>query len=216
LSQNPFGSRILLLQNFCLTTEENTMRQGIRILGTILLAVAVSSPAWAKKGGGGGGGGGGESQAGGLPGLEDRVEADEALIATLQADVVTLNTEVAALQTAVTTLQSDVTALQTAVTDLQGQNNFAQGVETISTCTLGATSSSVVSATFISLGVCEVTFNKDVSGCSAVASIVGTVGGEIAVSPATKTVTGDSVEVSTFIPAGVVSDAGFNLTVTCP
>lgn len=192
------------------------MRQRILILGTILLAAAVCSPAWAKPGKGkGGGNSGGESQAGGLPGLEDRVEADEALIATLQAEVGTLNTEVAALQTAVSTLNTDVAALQTAVTDLQGQNNFAQGTETASTCTLGATSSSVVSATFVSLGVCEVTFDKDVSGCSAVASIVGTAAGEISVASATKTVTGDSVEVSTFA-AGVAAAANFNLTVTCP
>jgi hypothetical protein len=50
---------------------------------TVLLAagLAFSTPliANAKKGGGGG-----ESQKGGLPALEDRVEADEALIATLQ------------------------------------------------------------------------------------------------------------------------------------
>lgn len=190
------------------------MRQGIRILGTILLAVAVSSPAWAKKGGGGGGGGG-ESQAGGLPALEDRVEADEALIATLQAEVGTLTTEVATLSAEVNTLNSDVTALQTAVTDLQGQNNFAQGVETATTCTLGASSSSVVSATFVSLGVCEITFNKDVSGCSAVASNVGTIGGEVAVSSATKTATGDSWDVATFA-AGVAAASNFNLTVTCP
>jgi flagellar capping protein FliD len=196
------------------------MRQGIRIFGTMLLAVALCSPVWAKanKGKGGGSGGGSdeaESQAGGLPGLEDRVEADEALIATLQAEVGTLTTEVAALQTAVTTLQSDVTALQTAVTDLAGQNNFAQGVETASTCTLGATSASVVSATFVSLGVCQVTFNKDVSGCSAVASAVGTTGGEISVASTTKTASGDSWNVSSFA-AGVAAASDFNLTVTCP
>jgi len=50
---------------------------------TVLLAagLAFSGPlvALAKKGGGGG-----ESQKGGLPALEDRVEADEALITTLQ------------------------------------------------------------------------------------------------------------------------------------
>jgi uncharacterized protein (DUF697 family) len=198
--------------------EEILMRQGIRIFGTILLAAALCSPAWAKPGKGKGGGGGGdeaESQAGGLPGLEDRVEADEALIATLQADVVTLNGEVAALQTAVSTLNTDVSALQTAVTDLQGQNNFAQGVETASTCTPGATSASVVSATFVSLGVCQVTFNKDVAGCSAVASIVGTTGGEIAVSSTTKTATGDSWNVATFA-SGLAAASDFNLTVTCP
>jgi TolA-binding protein len=194
------------------------MKQGIRILGAVLLAAAVCSPVWAKANKGKGGGSGGdeaESQAGGLPALEDRVEADEALIATLQTEVGTLTTEVAALQTAVTTLNTDVTALQTAVTDLQGQNNFAQGVETASTCTLGATSASVVSATFVSLGVCQVTFSKDVSGCSAVASAVGTTGGEISVASTTKTATGDSWNVSSFA-AGVAAASDFNLTVTCP
>jgi hypothetical protein len=190
------------------------MRQGIRILGTILLAIAVSSPAWAKSNKGGGTDEK-ESQAGGLPALEDRVETDEATIATLVSEVATLTTDVTALQNAVTTLQSDVTALQTAVTDLQGQNNFAQGVETATTCTLGATSSSVVSAQFVSLGVCQVTFSKDVAGCSAVASIVGTTSGETAVSSTTKTATGDSWTVATFA-AGVAAASDFNLTVTCP
>ncbi len=60
------------------------MKQGIKIVGGILLAAALSSPAWAGHAHGKGGPPGGESQAGGLPGLEDRVEADEALITTLQ------------------------------------------------------------------------------------------------------------------------------------
>ena len=54
-----------------------------KVLTVLLVAgLAFSAPliANAKKGGGGGG----ESQKGGLPALEDRVEADEALIATLQ------------------------------------------------------------------------------------------------------------------------------------
>ena len=86
------------------------MKRSISIIGSILLAAALTSPAaWANpgkgngngNGGGGGGSGGGESQAGGLPALEDRVEADEALIATLQTQVSTLMSEVTALQTAV-------------------------------------------------------------------------------------------------------------------
>jgi len=193
------------------------MKRSISIIGSILLAAALTSPAWAHpgkgKGNGNGGGGagagsgggdGGESQAGGLPALEDRVEADEALIATLQ--------------TQVSTLMGEVTALQGAVTALQGQNNFAVVGETATTCTLLASSSSAgpVTATFISNGVCQVTFSKDVALCSSVASIVGTPSGEISVTPSTKTVTGDSVTVSTFIPAGTASFSGFNLTTTCP
>src|SRR5258708_9844423 len=49
------------------------MKQGIKIIGGVLLAAALSSPAWAKHGQGGGGGG--EWMAGGLPALEDRVDA---------------------------------------------------------------------------------------------------------------------------------------------
>jgi hypothetical protein len=193
------------------------MKRSISIIGSILLAAALTSPAaWAKPGNGkgngsGGGGGGGESQAGGLPALEDRVEADEALIATLQTQVATLVSEVTALQGAVSTLQTEVA-------DLVGQNNFAVVGESATTCTLLASHSSAgpVTATFISDGVCQVTFSKDVALCSSVASIVGTPSGEISVTPSTKTVTGDSVTVSTFIPAGTASFSGFNLTTTCP
>jgi TolA-binding protein len=194
------------------------MKRSISIIGSILLAAALTSPAaWAKPGNGNGNGKGnsgskgGESQAGGLPALEDRVEADEALIATLQTQVATLMSEVSALQGAVSTLQTEVA-------DLEGQNNFAVVGETATTCTLLASSSSAgpVTATFISDGVCQVTFSKDVAACSSVASIVGTPSGEISVTPSTKTVAGDSVTVSTFIPAGTPSFSGFNLTTTCP
>src|ERR1700688_251080 len=147
------------------------MKRSISIIGSILLAAALCSPALAKpgkgKGGGSGGsgGGGGESQAGGLPALEDRVEADEALIATLQTQVATLMSEVTALQTAVTTLQGQVATLTTDVTALQRQNNFAVVGETATTCTLLASSSSAgpVTVTFISDGECGVTFSKDVA-----------------------------------------------------
>jgi len=205
------------------------MKRSISIIGSILLAAALCSPALAKPGngkgngggggvGGGGGGGGGEPQAGGLPALEDRVEADEALIATLQTQVATLMSEVTALQTAVTTLQGQVATLNTEVGDLEGQNNFALVDETTTTCTLAASHSSggPVSATFVSNGVCEVTFGKSVSSCSSVASLVGAGGGEIAVASATKTTAGDSVVVSTFVPAGTPAASAFNLTVTCP
>src|ERR1700691_737836 len=107
------------------------MKRSISIIGSILLAAALTSPAaWAKPGNGNSGGKGGESQAGGLPALEDRVEADEALIATLQTQVATLMSEVTAFQTAVTTLQGQVATLNTEVGVLQGQNNFAVVGET--------------------------------------------------------------------------------------
>jgi hypothetical protein len=154
------------------------MKQGIKIIGGVLLAAALSSPAWAKHGNPGGPP---ESMAGGLPALEDRVDAQQ-----LQID------------------------------DLLGQNNFATVTETLTTCTLVHSSPSVVSATFIDNGDCEITFSKDVSACSAVATIVGDAGGEISVTSTTKTNSGDSWEVSTFPVDGAEGFANFNLTVTCP
>lgn len=189
------------------------MKKSIRIVGCLLLAAALSSPAWAKNTKSGGGGGEEkESQAGGLPGLEERVEADEALITTLQGQVATLIGEVATLTSEVGTLTTEVNTLTTEVNDLLGQNNFAQVTPD---CALGAHSSSVVSTTDIGPGECEVTFSKDVAGCSAVATIVGAFG-EVAVSSTTKTNTGDSWTVSTDVPAGTPTDSAFNLTVTCP
>jgi len=48
------------------------MKQGMKIIGGVLLAAALSSPAWAKHGKPSGPP---ESMAGGLPALEDRVDA---------------------------------------------------------------------------------------------------------------------------------------------
>jgi len=203
------------------------MKRSISIIGSILLAAALTSPAWAHPGkgngggqggggSGGGSGGGGESQAGGLPGLEDRVEADEALIATLQTQVATLMSEVTALQTAVTALQGQVSTLNTEVGDLEGQNNFAQ---VSAACTIVSSHSSAgpVAAIPIAVGECEVEFSKNVSGCSAVATLVGAASfGEISVVSTTQTITGDSIVVSTDVPAGTPADNAFNLTVTCP
>ena len=196
------------------------MKQGIRIVGSILLATALASPAWAGNGhgkgnnGGGGNSGGGESQAGGLPGLEDRVEADEALIATLQSQVSTLQGQVATLIGEVATLTTEVATLTTEVNDLEGQNNF---VQVSSACAVVNSHSTAGTPTAASeaTGECEVTFAKNVSGCSAVATIVGALG-EIAVTSETKTITGDSVEVFTDVPAGTPANEAFNLTVTCP
>ena len=55
------------------------MRRSISIIGSVLLAAALISPAWAKPGKGNGNGGG-ESQAGGLPALEDRVERSKSVV----------------------------------------------------------------------------------------------------------------------------------------
>ena len=202
------------------------MKRSIRIISCILLSAALASPAWAGHGHGKGGppgpsgptGASGpddpESQAGGLPALEDRVEADEALIATLQTQVSTLMSEVTALQLAVSTLQGQVATLNTEVADLEGQNNFAQ-VSPACAILSSHSSAGPVTATPIGAGVCEVTFSKNVSACSAVATIVGISGGEVSLSSATKVATGDSIIVDTFVPAGVPFPADFNLTVTC-
>jgi uncharacterized coiled-coil protein SlyX len=202
------------------------MRRSIRIISCVLLAGALSSPAWAGHGHGKGGPSGPtgatgpdepESQAGGLPALEDRVETLEGVVAMLQTQVNTLMSEVTTLQGQVSTLMSEVSTLTTEVAALEGQNNFALVDETATTCTLaGSKPTTGVTATFLSNGVCEVTFPTGVATCSAVASIVGAIGGEITVASATKTIAGDSVIVSTFIPAGTAAFSDFNLTVTCP
>ena len=205
------------------------MKRSIRIISCVLLSAALASPAWAGHGHGKGGppgpsgpsgptGASGpddpESQAGGLPALEDRVEADEALIATLQAQVSTLMTEVTTLQGEVTTLMGEVSTLQGQVATLLGQNNFAQ-VSPACTILNSSSSAGPVTATPVAPGSCEVTFSKNVSTCSAVATIVGVLGGEVSVSSATKVATGDSIIVDTFVPAGVPAPSDFNLTVTC-
>jgi hypothetical protein len=201
------------------------MKRSISIFGGILLALALMSPAWAHpgkgKGGGGGGptgptgpGGGGEPQAGGLPGLEDRVEADEALIATLQTQVATLMSEVTALQGAVSTLQTEVA-------DLLGQNNWAV-VNADGTIARASSAAVVVGDTHVAAsGVYEVNFGKDVSKCAYEATLGGT--GTLAVPAGEVTVTGDTdadspndVTVSTFNSAGAATDSSFHLTVTCP
>jgi hypothetical protein len=209
------------------------MRQGIRIFGSIVLAAALSSPAWAgnghgkgKSGGSGGGGDEAESQAGGLPALEDRVEADEALIATLQAEVGTLNTEVAALTTAVNELETDVTDLETAVADLQGQNNWA--VVNANGTIARASSVSVVAGDphVPGSGVYEVNFGKDVSKCEYQATIGSATAVPLPPPANFITVSGDTdgdspndVFVRIFSgPSGGVApaDSSFHLAVTCP
>jgi len=168
------------------------MKRSISIIGSILLATALTSPAWAK---GPKKGGGGESQAGGLPALEDRVEADEALIATLQSQVAKL--------------QSDITALQS-------QSSSSAIVSSECRVLSSSGSAGPVSATPGTTGQCVVTFSKNVSACAFGATIVGTTGGEISVASVSEVVLGDSVSVSTFVPAETPANSAFDLTVTCP
>lgn len=168
-----------------------------RIFGVflgILLAVALSTPSLAKKSkNGNGNGNGGESQAGGLPALEDRVEADEALIA----------------------------ALQTKVADLQGQNNWAV-VKADGTLVRSQSSAGEVSVEKVATGQYEVTFAKDVSGCAYEATIGDTANavplqGQISVSGDSDSDNLGDVFVQTFEQNGTVAtDSPFHLYVSCP
>jgi hypothetical protein len=164
------------------------MKQSISILGGILLAAALSSPAVAgpvHKG---------ESQKGGLPALEDRVEADEALITTLQSEVATL----------------------------RGQNNWAV-VKADGTVerSKGVAVLAPVEHTALS-GRYEVTFAKDVSGCAYEATIGDTgtavpVQGQINVSGDTDGAQPNDVFVQTFDKTGTtLTDSPFHLYVSCP
>jgi hypothetical protein len=156
--------------------------KNLKVLTVLLAAGMALSPviANAKKGGG-------ESQKGGLPGLEDRVEADEGLITTLQGQVL----------------------------DLQGQNNWAV-VASDCSITSSSSSAGTPTSTDLGTGQCEITFGKDVGACAVNATIEGSAGGEVSVAGATKTNPGDSVIVYTFLSTGNAADSSFNLSVTCP
>jgi len=60
-------------------------------------------------------------------------------------------------------------------------------------------------------GVYDVTFAKDVSACLPTATLVGTAGGQISVSPTSATV----IRVSTFDKTGTADDSALSLLVTC-
>lgn len=210
------------------------MKRSIRIIGCVLLGAALASPAWAGHGHGKGGPSGpsgatgpgdpGESQAGGLPGLEDRVEADEALIATLQVQVSTLMSEVTTLQGEVSTLMGEVSTLTTEVGDLLGQNNWAV---VTAAGTIARASSATVTVADVHApgsGLYEINFGKDVSKCAYQATIGSTTAVPLPLAPqGVVTVAGDAdadspndVFVQTSIAGGAAADFSFHLTVTCP
>lgn len=174
------------------------MKKGFTILAGILLAAALSSPALA--GDKGRGDEDGES-------LEDRVAADEALIATLQS-------QVAVLQSQVATLQGDVA-------DLQGQNSWA--VVTAGGTVVRAKNGSdlihpVTVEHSLASGVYDVTFSTDVSGCAYTATIGGTGHGARGFVSVLADVNADSkgdVTVSTFDKRGKAADSPFHLYVSC-
>ena len=125
---------------------------------------------------------------------EDRVDADEALITTLQGQVA----------------------------DLLGQNNWA--VVNADGSIARASSTSVVEgdAHVAGSGVYEVNFGKDVSKCAYQATIGGTATlpvprGEIVVAGDTDGDSPNDVTVTIFNAAETLPmDSSFHLTVTCP
>jgi len=160
------------------------MKQGIRIVGGILLAAALSSPAWAKHTKPAGPP---ESQKGGLPALEDRVEADEALITALQGQ--SNFAVVAADGTLVrsSSVPGPVTVEHTATTGIY-EVNFGKDV---SACAYEATVGDTAAAVPVQ--------------------------GQISVSGDVNAVSVDDVYVQTFDKTGVTpTDSPFHLTVTCP
>jgi len=171
------------------------MKIGIIILSGMLFATMLCASAFAA-----GKSNKDESQAGGLPALEDRVEADEALI---------------------TALQLAVGKLQTQVTDLQGQNNWAV-VAADGTLVRSLSSAGAVSVEKLTTGQYEVSFAKNVSGCAYEATIGGTANavpsqGQISVSGDTDSDNPNDVFVQTFDKTGTIAtDSPFHLYVSCP
>jgi uncharacterized coiled-coil protein SlyX len=186
------------------------MKRSISMLGGIVLAATLSAPALAASGSSTGK----SPVAGGLPALEKRVTADEAVISALHTSLTTL-------QTSVTTLQGQVSTLQTQLGATQGQNNWAV-VASDGTLNRSHSTAGAVTATHVATGQYEVTFSKDVSGC-AFEGTIGDVGvaapaqGQISVAGDTDTDTPNDVYVQTFDVAGTVAtDSPFHLYVSCP
>ena len=162
------------------------MKSSIGIFGGILLAATLNSPALAA-----GHGHGGESQAGGLPALEDRVDAAVA----------------------------DITTLQGQVADLLGQSNWAVVNGATGAVSRFSSSAGTVTGSRTSAGLYDVTFAKDVSGCAYVATLGDTgtgtpLVGFINVSSDASDVF--SVVVQTFDSSAVAADGSFHLNVSCP
>jgi hypothetical protein len=156
------------------------MKQRISIIASIVLAAALSSPAWAKHNGGG------ESQAGGLPALEDRVDAQDVLIATLLGQnnwaVVNSDGTIARASSPAVTV-GDTHVVASGVYEI----DFGKDVHAcVYQATLGGTGTAAVPAG-------QITVTGDTDGDSP-----------------------NDVTVSTFNSAGVATDGSFHLSVTCP
>jgi hypothetical protein len=146
-----------------------------------------------------------ESQKGGLPALEDRVDALTLLVDEQETDIVDLETHVA--------------ALQTQVNKLLGQNQFA--VVSAAGAIVRSSAGVTIETHTVSSGAYELTFNKDVSGCAYVATLGDTAHaappvGEVSVSGDTDSDNVNDVFVQTTNSAGAAADASFHLYVSCP
>jgi hypothetical protein len=154
------------------------MKRGISIISATLLMASMGLLARHAYGG--------EPQTGGLPALEDRVEADEALIIKLQLKIA----------------------------DLRGQNNWAvvsaDGDVVRSKPAVGVTVEHAANS-----GVYEVVFTKNVSGCAYEATIGGSAAGLISVSGDTDADNPNDVNVHTFTAGGTPQDSPFHLYVSC-
>jgi hypothetical protein len=160
----------------------------LSILGGIVLATTLNSPAFAAHHHNNGGG---EPQAGGLPALEDRVDADEALITTLQGQVAAL----------------------------QGQSNWAVVDGATGNVVRSHSSAGAVTGSRASAGVYDVTFAKDVSGCAYAATLGDTGTGTPLVgfiNVASDSGDINSIVVQTFDQTGLAADGSFHLSVSCP
>jgi uncharacterized protein YoxC len=174
--------------------------------------------------------GNGNSQAGGLPALERRVQKLEAQVAALisqaasiqfdvnelKSAVKILQNQLSALQNAVATLYNTVANLGTAVNDLKGQNNWA--VVTSAGNVVRHSSNSNVTGTKPGAGTYDVAFTgTDVSKCAYVAAIRGATPGFITVTAGIFTGgTANEVRVQTFDKTGAPADSDFHLYVSCP
>lgn len=208
------------------------MNKSIRSMFAILLVLVAVSLALAENRSLAGNG---NSQAGGLPALQRRVQKLEGQVAFLISQVMSLQSDVAALksagaalksrvdslQNAVASLQDAVANLGTAVSDLQGQDNWA--VVASSGNVVRHSGSSDVVGTKLGTGTYDVLFTKtDVSKCAYTATI-GDAGKAASATPGFITVTGgtvgsipNDVQVQTFDKTGAPADSAFHLHVSCP
>jgi hypothetical protein len=213
--------------------EGNLMKKALVVLLFMALGLSLAVASGKHEGGD-------DSQKGGLPALEKRVEklekqvaalisqvtsvqndvaALKSVVASLQKDITTLKSVVASLQTDFTTLKSVTNLLVSSVLDLQGQNNWA--VVDSSAGVVRHSGPTNITAAKTGTGIYEVTFGKkNVSGCAYTATIGDT--GSVPPTPGFITVSSGlnkvptDVHVQTYDKAGVLADSPFHLYVSCP